>query len=204
MSYPHASSPHSQVPILTTQRLILRPVVESDIPAVQQNFTDYEIVRNLSSVVPWPYPADGASIWFHDHVVPIQGRNRWIWAITLKSNPHDLIGVIDLWREGRPEHRGFWLSRQHWGYGYMTEAVVPVTDLAFDALGFEKLILSNAVGNKRSARVKEKCGAHKIGEKASSFVDPALTTSELWELTKESWKAHKMRAYGDISSKTSD
>jgi RimJ/RimL family protein N-acetyltransferase len=78
----------------------------------------------------------------------------------------------------------------------MTEAVIPVTDLAFDTLGFDKLILSNAVGNRGSARVKEKCGAHKIGEKPSSFVDPTLTASELWELTKESWRAHKASLQG--------
>ena len=178
-------------PTLTTQRLVLRPLVESDIPAIQRNFTDYELVRNLSSLVPWPYPADGASAWFHTHVVTNQGRDRWIWAITLRDNATELIGVVELWRKGCPENRGFWLSRGHWGKGYMTEAVIPVTDLAFDTLGFEKLILSNAVGNPRSARVKEKCGAHKIGELAATFVDPNFTTSELWELTKESWRAYR-------------
>lgn len=45
----------------------------------------------------------------------------------------------------------------------MTEAVISVTDLAFDTLGFDKLILSNALGSHRSARVEEKCGARKIG-----------------------------------------
>lgn len=186
----------TEVPTLTTERLVLRPVAESDIPAVQRNFCDYELVRNLSSVVPWPYPSNGASTWFHNYVTPNQGKERWVWAVTLRENPSELIGVVDLWREGCPEQRGFWLSREHWGKGYMTEAVIPVTDLAFDTLGFDKLILSNAVGNHRSARVKEKCGARKIGEKASTFVDPTLTASELWELTKEGWRAHKALAKG--------
>lgn len=184
-------SPEPAIPTLTTERLILRAVVESDIPAVQRNFNDYELVRNLSAVVPWPYPADGAFTWFHNYVAPNQGKVKWVWAITLRESPSELIGVVDLWREGCPENRGFWLSRQHWGKGYMTEAVIPVTDLAFDVLGFDKLILSNAVGNERSARVKEKCGARRIGEKPSSFVDPSFTASELWELTKESWRSHK-------------
>ena len=184
------------VPTLTTSRLLLRPVIESDIPAVQRHFNDYELVRNLSAVVPWPYPADGAATWFHNHVLPNQGKEKWVWAITLRKNPSELIGVVDLWRKGSPENRGFWLSRQHWGKGYITEAVIPVTDLAFDVLGFDKLILENAVGNQRSARIKEKCGARKIGEKNSSFVDPAFTASELWELTKESWRSHKASLHG--------
>lgn len=179
-------------PTFTTERLILRPVAESDIPAVQRNFSDYEIVRHLSSRVPWPYPPNGAASWFREVVLPQQGIDRWVWAITLKGKPDELIGVVDLWRKGCPEHRGFWLAREHWGNGYMTEAVMPVTDYAFDVLGFDALIFSNAAANARSGRVKEKCGARRIGEQPSSYVDPALTMQELWELTKEGWRAHRV------------
>ena len=38
----------------------------------------------------------------------------------------------------------------------MTEAVKPITDYAFDVLGFEKLVLANAVGNSASRRMKWK------------------------------------------------
>ena len=69
----------------------------------------------------------------------------------------------------------------------MTEAVVPITSYAFNELGFEKLTLTNAAGNFRSRRVKEKTGALLIGRAPASFVNPQYTEHEIWELTKEAW-----------------
>jgi RimJ/RimL family protein N-acetyltransferase len=94
---------------------------------------------------------------------------------------------VDLWREGKPESRGFWLGRKFWGQGLMTEAVEPVIDHAFDELGFEKLIFSNALGNERSRRIKEKTGARLLGVEPAKFVDPQFTQHELWELEKADW-----------------
>ncbi len=47
-------------PTIQTSRLILRPLALSDAPAIQRHFNNWNIIRNLASVVPWPYPDDGA------------------------------------------------------------------------------------------------------------------------------------------------
>jgi len=111
-----------------------------------------------------------------------------MWGIFERNTPHELIGAIDLWREERPEQRGFWLGRPFWGRGYMTEAATAVNEYAFTSLGFERLIFENARGNARSRRVKEKTGARLIQVCTAQFVDPALTEQELWELTREAWE----------------
>jgi len=111
-----------------------------------------------------------------------------MWGIFERNTPHELIGAIDLWREERPEQRGFWLGRPFWGRGYMTEAATAINEYAFTSLGFERLIFANARGNARSRRVKEKTGARLIQVCAAQFVDPALTEQELWELTREAWE----------------
>lgn len=49
-----------QTPQLETERLILRPLALSDVPAIQRHFDNWNIIRHLSAVVPWPYPADEA------------------------------------------------------------------------------------------------------------------------------------------------
>ena len=76
----------------------------------------------------------------------------------------------------------------------MTEAARPVTDYAFDVLGFEKLILANAVGNPASRRIKEKIGAVLVRKEPANYVNPGYTEREVWELTKECWKAFKTSA----------
>lgn len=178
------------VATLKTARLILRPVGLEDAPDYEKHFVDYEVIRNLAAAVPWPYPAGGVEAFLRDVILPRQGLDRWTWGIFRKENPGALIGCVDLWRAGNPENRGFWLGRAYWGQGLMAEATDTVTDHAFTHLGFEKLVFSNAVGNLRSRRVKEKAGARLIGTRPARFVDPAFTVSETWELTKEEWRAH--------------
>lgn len=173
------------IPALQTERLVLRGVTESDAAAYERHFIDYEVIRHLSDNVPWPYPAEGVRT-FIRHVAPLQGRDRWVWGLHRKDG-EGLIGTIDLRRQGKPGHRGFWLGRAFWGRGYMTEAVIRVTDFAFDELGFEKLVFTNAVGNRRSHNVKIRSGGEQVGVAPATFVDPAYDRQEIWQLTKEQW-----------------
>ena len=172
---------------LYTDRLILKPLTTSDVRSYKKYFINYSVISQLSSNVPWPYPDDGVEWFLNKVILPNQGKNRWAWGIFLKENLNELIGVVDLWREGTPEHRGFWLGEPFWGKGYMTEAVEPITEYAFNHLGFDELILSNAIGNLKSRRIKEKAGAEMIGIRKASFVDPSLTEAETWVLTKKKW-----------------
>lgn len=183
------------IPTFHTPRLTLREIVKTDTIAYEKYFIDYNVIRTLTWLVPWPYPEGGVLEHLENQVFPKQGKDKWVWAITLKENPAELIGVVDLWREGKPENRGFWLGHKFWGKGYMTESVKPVMDYAFDQLGFEKLIFTNAVGNSRSRRVKEKTGATFIGTAPAKFVDPALTEHEIYELTKTDWAIFKSKRF---------
>src|SRR6185312_8059826 len=120
--------------------------------------------------LPWPYPEDGILNFLKTQVLPRQGKDKWMWGLFLKDNPDELIGIVELWREGHPANRAFWLGRKFWGRGLMTEAVAPVMDYAFDKLGFEKLVFSNALGNDRSRRVKEKTGARLLRTEPAKYV----------------------------------
>lgn len=175
------------IAVLETARLRLRGVRREDAPAIQRYFNDYEIIRYLNTRVPWPYPEDGAEIFLRS-VLAVQGQDRWVWAVTLRDGPDEAVGIVDL-RRGEGESRGFWLARHLWGQGLITEAAEAVTAYAFTALGFERLLLTNALGNTRSRRVKEKAGATLLRVEPALFVDPALTEHEVWELTREAWAA---------------
>lgn len=180
-----------KIPTFQTKRLILRELQESDAPAYSKYFIDYQVIRHLAAYVPWPYPPDGVIQYLKSDVLPYQGKDKWVWAIALLEEPEELIGAIELIRNATPANRGFWLGKQFWGNGYMTEAVAPITNYAFEKLGFESLVFSNAVGNKRSRRIKEKSGALLVRTELASYVDPALNTREIYELTKHQWNEFK-------------
>lgn len=194
MSIPAPPPIPTPVPTLKTPRLELRALTFADVPAYERHFVDYEVIQKLARVVPWPYPEGGVAAFLRDVIFPAQGHDRWTWAIVRHSTPGECIGVVDLWRDPHPDNRGFWLGRAHWGQGLMTEAVTAVNDHAFANLGFERLVLSNARGNLRSRRVKEKTGARLLRIEPAEFVNPALTERELWETTKQDWLAFRHRS----------
>lgn len=181
-----------KLPVFETERLVLREVMPQDIPSYQKHFVDYDVIKELTVSVPWPYPENGVAEYLETQIFPHQGDGKWVWGIFLKNNPKELIGIIDLWREANPENRGFWLGKAFWGQGYMTEALNPVMDYAFDVLGFEKMILGNAKGNIKSRRVKEKQGARLIDVRPASFIDPEYSEQEIWELTRDDWFKNKL------------
>ena len=183
----------AKLPIFETTRLILRDITEEDAPAYEKHFIDYEVIGTMSHMVPWPYPENGVREYIRNTVIPNQCVDQWFWGICLKSSD-ELIGAIWLRRKGTPSNRGFWLGKKFWGRGIMTEAVKPVTDYAFNVLGFEKLVLANAVGNPASRRFKENTGAVFLRTEPAIYVNPRYTEREVWELTKGCWKAFRTSA----------
>lgn len=177
----------SGVPTFYTKRLIVRELVESDAPSYNKYFVNYEVIRHLGGHIPWPYPNDGVINYIRSDILPHQGKDKWVWAIALKETPDELIGVVEFLRKPSPTNRGFWLGESYWGKGYMTEATAPTTNFAFEVLGFSTLIFGNAVGNNRSARIKEKSGAQFVRREPAHYVDPDLKERDIYELTKETW-----------------
>jgi RimJ/RimL family protein N-acetyltransferase len=170
--------------ILTTERLVLRPVRMEDAPTIQRVFPHYEMVQYMAQI-PWPYPARGAEHFLRDIALPFMQKGRhWVWAITTKGDD-TLKGIVHL-RRFEKTHRGFWLEPASHGKGIMTEAICATNDHAFGSLKFERLVTSHAVANAASRRIKQKTGAKLIGEDEETYVAGRLPC-EIWELTKPDW-----------------
>lgn len=174
------------IPTFETERLLLKPISLDDVEGYEKGFVDYDVIRHLAAHVPWPYPVGGVQDFMENHLLPHQGKSKWCWGIFLRTDQKNLIGSIEI-RLSTTDNRGFWLAKKYWGKGYMTEAVDPVMAYAFEELNFEKMVFTNAKGNQRSRRIKEKTGAKFIGLKSAKFTDPQYTDSEVWELTKACW-----------------
>jgi len=179
-------------PTLETPRLLLRPLALADADQVQLLFPHWDIVRYLSSVVPWPYPPDGARQFFRDVALPgVERGDQWIWTLRLKTDPHRIIGSIGLKRSEK-ENRGFWLGLPWQGQGLMTEAADAATDFWFNTLKYPVLRVPKAIANTRSRRISEKAGMRVIGTEERVFVSGRLP-AEIWEITAEEWKARRAR-----------
>ena len=121
-------------PVLETPRLLLPPLSLSDVAGIQEHFAHWEIIQHLSERVPWPYPADGAKQFVTDVCLPAIERGvQLIWAIRLKTQPNETIGLIDYRWEDNDGYgnRGFWLAQHLHGQGYMTEAITALQDYIY-------------------------------------------------------------------------
>ena len=176
-------------PTLQTERLILRPLALSDAPAIQRHFNNWNIIRHLAQVVPWPYPEDGAQTFIARELERVAaGQVIYNWMLVLRGGDGEAIGNIRLrpWVDDPKGNRGFWLAERYWNQGLMTEAVSAVNDFVFRDLGVDVLHVCNAVTNDASRRVKQKTGAEFVG-----FIEIAhhngQTSAEKWRVTRKSW-----------------
>ena len=182
----------NMIPDLHSDRLLLRPLELADAEQAQLLFPHWEIVRYLSSVVPWPYPPDGAYKFYRDSALPAMARgDAWHWTLRLKTEPERLIGSISLIK-GENNNRGFWLGLPWHGQGLMTEACEIVTGYWFNVLRFPVLRVPKAIGNVASRRISEKSGMRIIAVEERDYVSGRLPT-EIWEITAEEWNARNTR-----------
>jgi [ribosomal protein S5]-alanine N-acetyltransferase len=178
-----------KTPIIQTERLILRPLALEDAPAIQRHFNNRNIIRNLASVVPWPYPADGAETFVRLQLDKIAaGEDIYQWVLVLRGGDGEAIGNIHF-RPGIDSakgNRGFWLAEPHWNRGLMTEAITAMNDFAFATLGIESFFVCNVASNDASRRVKQKTGAEFVGHIELEHHN-GQSRSERWIVRRENW-----------------
>jgi ribosomal-protein-alanine N-acetyltransferase len=178
------------IPTLTTERLLLCPLALEDAEQVQLLFPQWEIVRYLNAIVPWPFPPDGTLLYFRDSALPAIARgDEWHWTLRLRSAPDRIIGAIGLLRS-ESDNRGFWIAPPWQRQGLMTEAVIAANDYWFDVLGMPFLRAPKAVANVASSRISQRTGMRLLGIVQRDLVS-GRQPCELWEISAEEWRAFR-------------
>ncbi|KFK97669.1 MULTISPECIES: GNAT family N-acetyltransferase [unclassified Serratia (in: enterobacteria)] len=174
------------VPTLKTHRLILPPLELSDSEDIQRLFPQWEIVKYITSQVPWPYPEGAARQFIQEIALPSMEKNSgWYWSLRLQEDPDHLIGVINLC-DTPNANRGFWLTAAFQGKGLMSEASEAVTDFWFNQLDKPVLRVPKAKANLASRRISERNGMRVVATQWADFVGGRMET-EIWEITKDEW-----------------
>jgi RimJ/RimL family protein N-acetyltransferase len=145
------------IPILETERLILRGFRESDLDAYAEMSASEEVMRYigtgkvLSRGESWRSMAAIIGHWYL--------RGYGLWAVE-EQQSGEMIGRVGCWK---PEgwiglEVGWSLRRAFWGRGFATEAGLVSIDYAFTKLQQSHVISLIHPDNKASRRVAEKLG----------------------------------------------
>jgi ribosomal-protein-alanine N-acetyltransferase len=153
----------SGIPILETERLILRPFRLEDAAEVQRLAGDRSIADTTLNI-PHPYKDGMAEEWISKHQSDFEGGKGVTFAITCKTDDF-LIGAISLMGmvTGHQAELGYWIGQPYWGQGFCTEAGAAVLRYAFSELGLMRVHACHLARNPASGRVMRKLGMQQEG-----------------------------------------
>ncbi|MGK9053478.1 GNAT family N-acetyltransferase [Neorhizobium petrolearium] len=140
-------------PVITTERLVLRPHKLSDAPAIAESLGDFKVSRMLARV-PQPYDRQDALDWLVPQASGL--LPDWMLAITTGDDIH--VGVVGLEQRHGGWRLGYWLNRLYWGRGYMTEAVAGTLERFFRRMPEVRIYSGAFADNLASLNVQKKLG----------------------------------------------
>jgi RimJ/RimL family protein N-acetyltransferase len=154
--------PNTAIPVLETERLILRGNRVDDFPALAALWGDIAVVRHISGKPFSPEECWARLMRYVGHWA-LQGYG--FWAIEEKASGRYVgeAGLADFKRDltpsldGTPE-AGWVLASWAHGKGYATEAVRAVANWGAEKFGSTPLACIVAAENKASIKVATKCG----------------------------------------------
>jgi RimJ/RimL family protein N-acetyltransferase len=151
---------------------------------------DPEVVRH----VPWPLRDRAAT----EEILQVklgqtvlEEHGQWlVLAVELRATGTVIGEVLLKWASDRQGELGFAFARGHHGQGYAAEAASAILRLAFDDLGFHRIVAVVVEGNDPSARLLGRLGFRQ----EARFVDGAFFKGEwvtqlVFALLADEWRA---------------
>lgn len=149
----------------------------SDAQPVQKHVNDKSVIRSIANL-PYPYTLKDAKDWLKkkdDEHHQKEPRNI-VFAIEIDGVAAGSIGLHEIIR-GHKAELSYWLGREFWGGGIMTDAVKKVAYFGFKELKLRRIYAGVFLFNKGSTRVLEKNGfkiegiSKKEVKKNDKFID---------------------------------
>lgn len=179
----------ARLPVIKTQRLILRKMTMRDASDVYRYARDKEVARHV--------------LWeAHQSIWDSRGYIRYLlyqyrcgepgsWGIVLQDTGRVVgsIGYMNYSADNSTVEIGYSLSREHWGKGLMTEALTAVIDETFRVLGLHRIEAMHFTDNPASGRVMEKCGMLHEGHMRERICCKGVFRDvEMWAILRKDWE----------------
>jgi len=163
---------------ITTKRLVLRQLEDSDAMRFAKFGTDIEVGRMTGSF-PHPFPLLSAEFKIL-HLRALKRRSlAHPYAVTRKGE-NLIIGVVDLCKRETSGlwEIGYWIGRPYWGKGFATESCRALLEEADNTLGPADRVAGVFTDNPSSAQVLEKLGFEQDGPTGFYFSMARLAKAE--------------------------
>jgi len=143
-------------PVLETERLILRQMLETDVNVV---YDFNSCTESLDYIVREPFKTkEEAKKKLSFFLSSIKEKSAFWWVFTLKDTIEDIGygGLFDISKEHSRAEIGYGLIKKYWNKGYMSEILDGILKFARTTADFHKIYGIVIPGNDASIRLLEK------------------------------------------------
>ncbi|MGW2487323.1 GNAT family N-acetyltransferase [Streptomyces sp. NPDC001606] len=144
---------------ISTERLVLRPLDEDDVPALTEMMNDEQV--GAWTGVPQPYTEDRARRWVTRDAPAERLAGRGLDLAVAEFLTQRLVGVVRLARTNwhvRSTEMSYVIAPWARGEGYASEAALATAHWLFGDQRFERIELRTAADNTASQQVAQKIG----------------------------------------------
>ncbi|MFI9376085.1 GNAT family N-acetyltransferase [Streptomyces parvulus] len=166
---------------ISTERLVLRPLDEDDVPALAAMMNDEQVAAWTH--VPQPFTEDGARAWIGDHAPAERTAGRGLDLAVTEFLTQRLVGVIQLAKTNwhvRSTELSYIVAPWARGEGYASEAALATAQWLFGDQKFERLELRTAADNTASQQVAQKIGCISEGVLRNACIARVRTEDGVW------------------------
>ncbi|GEC04568.1 N-acetyltransferase [Streptomyces spinoverrucosus] len=166
---------------ISTERLVLRPLDEDDIPALAEMMNDEQVTAWTD--VPQPFTEAGARTWITEYAPTERAAGRGLDLAVTEFLTQRLVGIIQLGKTNwhvRSTEMSYIIAPWARGEGYASEAALATAQWLFGDQKFERIELRTAADNTASQQVAQKIGCISEGVLRGACIARTRTDDGAW------------------------
>ncbi|MFJ8505311.1 GNAT family N-acetyltransferase [Streptomyces avermitilis] len=166
---------------ISTERLVLRPLDEDDVPALAEMMNDEQVVAWTD--VPQPYTEDRARRWITEYAPSQRTTGRGLDLAVTEFLTQRLVGIVQLGKTNwhiRSTEISYVIAPWARGEGYASEAALATAQWLFGDQKFERIELRTAADNTASQQVAQKIGCISEGVLRNACIAHVRTEDGTW------------------------
>ncbi|GAA2450929.1 GNAT family N-acetyltransferase [Streptomyces glaucus] len=166
---------------ISTERLVLRPLDEDDVPALAEMMNDEQVAAWTD--VPQPFTEDAARTWITEYAPAERAAGRGLDLAVAEFLTQRLVGVIQLTKANwhvRSTELSYIIAPWARGEGYAAEAALATARWLFHDQKFERVELRTAADNTASQQVAQKIGCISEGVLRNACIAHVRAADGTW------------------------
>ena len=181
----------SRLPVIETERLILRKLTMRDASDMFRYCQDKEVARHVLWEAHTSILETRAYIRYN--LYQYRSGEPASWGIVLRETNRVVgtIGYMSYNADNSTVEIGYSLAREQWSKGLMTEALLAVIGETFRTLKVHRIEAMHFTDNPASGRVMAKCGMTHEGHMRERICCKGVFRDvEMWGILRKDWEKH--------------